>query len=305
MLRILTLPQMPVMVLLVLGAAGLAAAQPPAATLPHTDQNPIFKGLLDTGLNVGQDLRVKFPAPNLPDGLSSDKQKAIILGLIGNDYSFQEYTRRSVVAPQLLKLRDLTPADPQAPPRGVDVWFVAYGDLKSLDDEKFLDKIMNAGRGEGKARSLTPEDLSKRKIALQDKKHEGFVFIEFDFLEKVHLRATGHGFWSKTDDSVVVAGEIDPRFRDDPEFPNQWQSMSKESGVVKLGPPNPWNGAGFYLKITKLQEPAGALFIEEHIVFAEPTGWFDGANLLRSKLPIAVQTNVRNIRREWVKAAGK
>ena len=36
-------------------------------------------------------------------------------------------------------------------------------------------------------------------------------------------------------------------------------------------------------------------------VFAEPTGWFEGANLLRSKLPLVVQNNVRNMRREWLK----
>jgi hypothetical protein len=295
-----------ILLMLVLGIPAFSPArQPPSTPLPHTEQNPVYKSLLETGLNVGENLHVKFPAPNMPDGLDADKQKAVIQGLIGNDYSFQEYTRRSVVAPQLLKLRDLTPADPKAPPRGVDVWFIAYGDLKSLDDEKFLDRIMNAGRGEGKAKSLSAEDLSKRRIGLLDKNREGYIFVEFDFLEKVHLRATGHGFWSRTDDSVVVAGEIDPRFRGDPEFPNQWQSISKESGNVKMGPANPWSGAGMYLKITRLREPAGALFIEEHIIFAEPTGWFDGANLLRSKLPIAVQNNVRNIRREWVKATGK
>ena len=56
-----------------------------------------------------------------------------------------------------------------------------------------------------------------------------------------------------------------------------------------------------YFKITKLAEPAGALFVEQHIVFAEPTGWFDGNNLLRSKLPIAVQDNVRTMRKEFLK----
>ena len=73
-----------------------------------------------------------------------------------------------------------------------------------------------------------------------------------------------------------------------------------------MGPPQPYGGAGMYLKITKLHEPAGALFVEQHIVFAEPTGWFDGANLLRSKLPLVVQSNVRDMRREWMKwAPGK
>jgi hypothetical protein len=57
------------------------------------------------------------------------------------------------------------------------------------------------------------------------------------------------------------------------------------------------------MKITKLKEPAGAIFIEQHIIFAEPTGWFNGANYLRSKLPFAVQKQARNIRGEWGKAS--
>ena len=69
----------------------------------------------------------------------------------------------------------------------------------------------------------------------------------------------------------------------------------------KVGPATPYGGAGFYLKITRLHEPAGAIFIEQHVVFAEPAGWFAGANLLRSKLPTAVQINVRAMRREWLK----
>ena len=52
-------------------------------------------------------------------------------------------------------------------------------------------------------------------------------------------------------------------------------------------------------------EPTGALFVEQHIIFAEPTGWFDGANLLRSKLPNVVQNAVRTTRREWAKARGR
>jgi hypothetical protein len=204
-----------------------------------------------------------------------------------------------------LKLRDVTPSDPKAPARGVDFWFVAHGDLKALDDEKFLDRLVNAGKGQGEGKGLKKEDLKKRKITLTDEKRESYGHIAFDFLEKVHLKATGRVVWTRTDESVVVAGEIDPRFRGDAEYPDQWQSIIKEGGTTKLGPATPWSEAGFYLKITRLHEPAGALFIEQHVVFAEPTGWFDGANLLRSKLPIAVQSNVRSMRKEWAKAGGK
>jgi hypothetical protein len=289
------------MLTLLLSLFSIVHAEP----VTHEARNPLFKSFLDLGLLVGADQKAKFPAPTMPDGLDEAKQKAVIAKIIGDDYSFEDFTRKSVVAPQLLKLRDVNPSDPKAPARGVDVWCVAYGELKALDDEKFLDRIVNAGRGEGKGTALTKDDLTKRKITLVDEKHERYGHIEFDFLDKVRLKVTGRAVWSRTDDSVVVAAEIDPRFQGDADFPNQWQSLSKDGGELKVGAATQWSGAGFYLKITKLAEPAGALFIEQHVIFAEPTGWFNGANLLRSKLPPVVQNNVRNMRKEWAKGPGK
>jgi hypothetical protein len=271
----------------------------------HQSENAVFKTLLNPGLDVGGGFKAKLPAPTMPDGLDAAGQKAAIAALIKGEYNYDQFTRKSVVAPQLLKLRDVNPSDPKAPARGVDFWFLAYGDLKALEDEKFLDRLVNAGKGQGEGKGLKKDDLSKRKIMPADEKRETYGHIAFDFLEKVHLKATGRVVWTRTDESVVVAGEIDPRFRGDTEFPNQWQSIIKEGGMSKLGPATPWSEAGFYLKITRLAEPAGALFIEQHVVFAEPTGWFDGANLLRSKLPLVVQSNVRSMRKEWVKAGGR
>jgi hypothetical protein len=183
----------------------------------------------------------------------------------------------------------------------VDAWFVIHGDLKALDDEKFLESLLSVGRGSGSSKGVTKEDLAKRKITVEDEKKEGYGNIEFDFLDKVRIRATGRAMWSRTDDSVVVAVEIDPRFRGDKEFPNDWSPITKEGGMTKYGAATPWAGSGLYLKITRLAEPKGALFCEQHVIFAEPTGWFDGANLLRSKLPPVVQNNVRTMRKEWAK----
>src|SRR5262245_4354565 len=106
-----------------------AAAQP-ATT--HETANPLYKSLLDPGVEVGPSIRAKLPAPTMPDGLDAAKQKAAIKTLIGDDYSYDEFTRNSIVAPYLLKLRDVAPSDPKAPARGVDAWFIIYGDLKSL-----------------------------------------------------------------------------------------------------------------------------------------------------------------------------
>lgn len=285
---------------LALAVLATAPAQPPAK---HEDQNPLFKRLLDSGLDAGGKEKIKFPAPSMPDGLDAAKQTAIIKALIKDVHAYDEFTRKSVVAPQLSKVSDISGGDPKTPVRGVDVWFVAHGDFKQLEDDKFLDRLTNAGKGGGKGGSLDKVAVGKRGIELkaEDEKREGYGHFEFDFLEKVKLAGVGHMMWSRNAESVVVAAEIDPRFLNDKEYPNQWRSIIKEGGKVKLGDPQPWQGAAMYLKITKLAEPAGAVFAEQHIIFAEPTGWFDGTTLLRSKLPLAVQENVRNTRKEFMK----
>ncbi len=284
----------------------LSVAAQPAAPAKHDEQNPLFKRLVEDGLEVGPKVKTKFPAPTMADGLEAKKQTEIIKGLIAKDYAYDEFTRVSVLAPQLMKIRDVAGADPKTPARGVDVWFVVHGDVKLLDDDKFLDKLLTAGKaggGGGKGGPLDPKELAARNIVIKkgDEKRESYGTIEFDFLEKVRLKATGHAMWSRNDTSIVAAAEIDPRFLNDKEFPNQWRSITKDTGAVKIGDPNPWSGAAMYVKVTKLAEPAGAMFVEQHIVFVEPKGWFDGTNLLGSKLPIAVQDNVRTMRREFLK----
>ena len=84
-----------------------------------------------------------------------------------------------------------------------------------------------------------------------------------------------------------------------PSIPNCWHSISiDDAGRRQIGPPQPYAGLGSYVKATRLAEPAGAVFIEYHVVYAEPQGWFHGANLLRSKLPIVAQDLVRRLRRK-------
>jgi hypothetical protein len=282
---------------LILSAA--VAAQPAG----HEAANPLYRELREVGLDVGPGAKAKFPPPIVADGLDAAKQKTAILALVGGDHSWEEFIRPSVVAPSVLRITDVKPSDPQAPARRLTVGFVAHGDFNLTDDEKFLDRLLNSGKEGGGGKTITATDLAKRKITPTGDR-ERFGHVEFDVLDRVRLEVTGRAVWSKTGESVLVAARIDPRFVGDPEFPDQWRPLAR-GGKKPAGDPKPYTAAGLYLKVTKLAAPAGAMFVEEHVIFAEPHGWFDGANLLRSKLPPVVQNNVRSMRREWVKASGK
>jgi hypothetical protein len=97
---------------------------------------------------------------------------------------------------------------------------------------------------------------------------------------------------------VVVAISIDPRFNADAQFPNSWRGITRGTGrSLQLGEVQPYQAAGGYMKASRLVQPSGALLIEYHLAFEEPQGWFNGSNLLRSKLPLLCQDGVRKFRR--------
>ena len=45
-------------------------------------------------------------------------------------------------------------------------------------------------------------------------------------------------------------------------------------------------------------EPADAVLVECHIVYEEPYGWFDGANLVKQKGSLIATEKVRTFRRK-------
>src|SRR5262245_57446470 len=96
----------------------------------HEQLNPVYRDLLKQGVPIGGKLAVPLPAPTMADGLDARAQKALIQKLITETFEYDEFVRDSVVAPNLLRIREkVQPSDPKAPTRGVDYWLVAYGDL--------------------------------------------------------------------------------------------------------------------------------------------------------------------------------
>lgn len=275
------------------------------ATAGH--QNPLWSELRSQGIDVGAGYRIPLPAEKMPDGLAKAAQRKVIEQLIGPDEPIEEYIRPSVVARYLLEIKNLEPSDPKAPARGVDFYFVAYGRLDDLARKDFLDSLLKGNQQQGSAGTITKADLAGRGIRIppEDQPHEGYGIVDTDLFDRVRLRLTGRSYWSRTAGSVLLAGKIDERFNRDPKYPNQWRPLSRnDDGELTPGPPRPYSGGAYYLKFTRLAEPEGALFGEGHIVFTEPHAWFEGANLLRSKLPPIIENQVREIRRLLLKAKG-
>jgi len=94
---------------------------------------------------------------------------------------------------------------------------------------------------------------------------------------------------------MVIAARISHAFDEPGEITNHWRNLADD------GPKQPLEESVSYAKITRLHEPAGALFVELHAAFAEPEAWFRGAPILRSKFSLVAQDQIRRLRRELAK----
>jgi hypothetical protein len=267
----------------------------------HLRTNSLYKELLEKGIPIADKESAKLPAPTMADGLDKAEQAKVLKTLAGDDYPLDELLRASVVAPHIYKFRAVDAGAADGRGRGIDLWFIAYGNLDRLPSKTLQAQFLG---GANRVTPLKEADLTRRGIKLSAEKEleESYMYVVASILDRVQVSSTNHGMISRTKDSIVVATRLDPRFAKDTDFPNQWRPITiQEDGKESLGPPQPYEGTGMYIKLTRLHEPAGAVFVEFHQVFVEPKKWFDAPNMLKSKLPIVIQSEVRTFRRELLK----
>jgi hypothetical protein len=275
-------------------AAGLLAAS------PHAD-NVVWNELLERGIPLAPGQFEKLPAPTMPDGLSPAEQQKKLTEVAGQAYPLPRLLRQSVVSPYILQQRVIE--DQAGRGRVVSAWFIVYGDLARLEDTALLDRVLNTEEDsdvKNDGSRLDAKQLAARDIPWTEERANTEIFAHgtFALWKRVEVDATLRTYWTRSDESVIAAAVIDPRFTDDADFPNRWKPLQDRPGGATAGTPHPYAALGMYLKVTRLAEPEGALFVEWHLVFEEPQAWFDGANLIGSKMPAIVQSRVRAMRRE-------
>lgn len=275
-----------------------------AASSPKCDAaDELFDTLTKQGIRVSDKEAMTLPKPILVDGMpSADQRRAIETQLAGR-YDWDTFTRKAIVAPFLLKISEGA-AESGPIGRRIDLYFIAYSDLKSLVGEDYLQKQLtlaaenDTSGAVGSAKVLSTDDLQKRGIDAKNSTDRRWVAVTSNLLGKVRIHLTTENQKTESTDSVLIASLADVRFEGDAEYANNWSSLSvDDAGKRQTGPPQAFSGLGSYVKATHLSEPKGAVFIEYHVAFIEPEGWFHGTNLLRSKLPIVAQDLVRRFRR--------
>jgi hypothetical protein len=264
-------------------------------------ENGVLELLTSEGVTLGDGTVIKLPASTLADGVGVDAEQNLLRQAAGR-HSLDQFLRKSRVAPFNLKISSVKNQAGARTGQVVDIWFVAYGTLVEIEEHDLLKDLANPGpqKEQQPGRKLTADELADRDIevsTVDGKPAEHYLVFEGPLMDRVQLSGVLRTAETRGDGSLVVALVMDERFADDEKHPNQWRPLkANELGKLVAGDPQPYSGSGAYLKVTELAEPAGAMLFEMHVAFNEPHGWFDGANLLRSKLPIIVQENVRKLR---------
>jgi hypothetical protein len=265
--------------------------------------NSVYDELVARGIAVG-DKAVKLPEPSLSPAADAKEQTEVIRRVSGKKYDYEQFVRKSPVAPFMLEINTVGEGGDRV--QKIDLWFVAYGKLESVTDEDMLGQLAGGGsRSEkGESKPLTEEELRQRdlKVESSDRRPESYYHTDAPLLDKVQISGIGHGVTTRAANSILAASLLDPRFTDDPKYPNRWRPILRDpSGKTRLGDAHPYAGFGGYCQVVALHEPKGGLFFECHMAINEPHGWFNGENLLRSKLPIVMNDNVRTLRRKLAK----
>jgi hypothetical protein len=122
-------------------------------------------------------------------------------------------------------------------------------------------------------------------------------------LDRIEVESTQRVAVTRSAESIVIASRTDPRAGVEGRWPNRWVTLDPLARGPTGRRPNPYDGGIGYAKVTRLEEQPGAVVIEVHFAFVEPRAWFDGAPILRSKLGLVSQDQVRRLRRELTENA--
>ncbi|QDV34453.1 hypothetical protein [Tautonia plasticadhaerens] len=264
---------------------------------PHAE-NAVFRAVVDEGLAVG-DRAVRLPAPTFPDGQAADDRRSALRELAGSDRAVEDFLRDSVTAPFLLSLDDRKAEG--AIVRTGHLYFSLRVDLDEIDPADLFTNAdpdagpVEAGNMRFEARVLGPEEAPDADDAPPGAR---LVHSTGRLLDRIAVESTSVVLGSRSAESMVVASMTDRRLDGDDRRPNRWATIEGRGDDEKTGPPHPYAGGIGYAKLTRLEDRPGTVLVELHFAFAEPTEWFDGAPILRSKFSLIAQDQIRRLRRE-------
>ncbi len=286
-----------------------------AAGGPAVPQNALLNDLVNKGVTMPDGQIVQLPPPLMPEGMTAAEQAAVLKEVAAKDRALRgdvkQLLSNSSAAPVSLTLGKSASQQGNDLIRKVNVCFIVYGDWNVLVGKNFANNILKKGNAKAQAQAggttvseagnLNPAELAVRRLSDRSTPElkEYFLYTTFKLFGQVEVSATRFSVATKTPTGVVVAASVDPRFAKDKQYPNQWKPIVRNAaGNPVIGDAQPYSGAAFYAKVTRLSEPANAIFVEYHSAFYEPQDWFGQGNdnLLPAELRKIIPYQVKQFR---------
>ena len=292
----------------------LAVCAEAIAAGPGVETNPMFSELLEKGVRMSDGRAYKLPAPAMADALDAAGQKAAMEKISGGRYTFDDLVQKTTSAPVMIRMRTLKAAEGEsATIRAIDVWFVAHGKWETMNSKDFQDSLAKGKDTEGENRIvsksgiLTDEEMQKRKLKLEtpEGQEAKFVYTTFSLFDQVEVSATRYAVVTRDKNFLLAAARIDGRFDNDADYPNQWRPILRDAARISAWARRSRNWGRGLRENHPACEPADAIFVEGHMVFEEPYGWFEGGNVLRSKAPAMIQQRAKIFRSKFAIATQK
>jgi hypothetical protein len=285
-----------------LSSVGVAAVV--AATILGVP--PMATAVADEGVVAIPTTRVEVAAgvwAGLPDGtLRFDTpQDAFALRPLAGAADWDAFMADVPTAPVSVTIEPFPTGETRLAHR-VRAAFMLRAPLEKLRTDETLRRSLGVeqdGKG-ATSRPLTDDELREAGLTIADADRERLVFLEVPLLNRVTMRGVVRTIATEHPDGVEVAWGFDPRLREHPRWRSTWTRMTENQlGERVESEPQPYLGCGGVVAVRKIGSLDGLdlLAVESRMVLGEPEAWFQGSNLLRSKIPLTVQEGVRTLRR--------
>ena len=260
------------------------------------DEAMLLDQLTGRGVSLTDRETIRLAPPSI-DGSMDKKSRQQALSTIAGGIGWERFSRKSVVAPIEIDLEYVRDDDGRRIGHLVYVAFVAHCELDQLRGRERIRQLMGWADNEPDPTRYGAEEISEDQfgawnIGTNDRK---YAHVQIPLLDRILVHAVIASQHQESGEDVNVSWEVDPGFGK-PNAQRPWNHWSRLD--ANDSPSQPYQGAAGYVHVTRLDEPAESCFVEARMVIHEPTEWFRGSNLLRSKLPLLIQESVRKFRRQ-------
>ncbi len=284
--------------------AGILFIGSPASCLAQlVSKCLLFRQLVETGVEIEATQRVRLEPPLLNQSQTTSERKSALDRLAG-DENWERFARNSPVAPIALDIRSIESSSGGRIGYAVKSAFVLHTSMERLRDQTLMERLfgkpdLNDQEGMLRFEEITQAKLQEFRVEVESGKIT-YSRVAIPLLNKIRLQGVIRVERVESERELDVSWLFDNTLGEkNPEWQSVWLPLStNDLAETIVGPPQPYSGSGGYIRLSEIDQPEKMVVVEMGWVIHEPHAWFEGGNLLRSKLPLLIQESVRSFRKK-------